>query len=70
VNAIYTGGNRTKRCIAAGFVSVVAAALLAGCSATAAPRAASHLTAQQTSSRVAGTYFGEARTTVGYIPGL
>ena len=70
MDAIYTGGNRTKRCIAAGFVSVVAAALLAGCGATAAPRAASEFAAQQAPNHVADRYFGEARTTDGYIPGL
>lgn len=70
MDAIYTGWNRTTRRIVAGFVSVMAAALVAGGTATAAPRAASEFAAQQASHQVARSYFGEARTTLGYIPGL
>jgi hypothetical protein len=63
------GWNRTTRRVIAGLVSVMAAALLVSGTATAAPRPASEFAAQQASSR-AGVYFGMARTTAGYIPGL
>ena len=70
MDAIYMGWNRTTRRVVAGFVSVMAAALLAGGTATAAPRATSGFSAQQATHLVASSYFGEARTSVGYIPGL
>jgi hypothetical protein len=70
MDAIYMGWNRTTRRVVAGFVSVTAAALLAGGTAAAASRATPEFSALQASHQVASSYFGEARTSVGYIPGL
>jgi hypothetical protein len=69
MDTICMGWNRTTRRCLAGVLSVMAAALLVSGTATAAPRAASEFAAHQASSSV-GSYFGMARTTVGYIPGL
>jgi hypothetical protein len=70
MDAICMGWNQTTRRVVAGIVSVMAVALLAGGTATAAPRATLDNSAQQVSHLVASSYFGEARTSVGYIPGL
>jgi hypothetical protein len=71
MDAICMGWNQTTRRVVAGIVSVIAVALLAGGTATAAPRATLENSAQQASNLVASSsYFGQARTTAGYIPGL
>jgi hypothetical protein len=70
MDAIYMGWNQTTRRVVAGFVAVVAAALLAGGTAAAAPSRDALDAAHQASHPAASSYFGEARTTVGYIPGL
>jgi ATP-dependent protease ClpP protease subunit len=69
MDAICMGWNRTTRRCIAGVVSVMAATLLVSGTATAAPRATSEFAAHQASGQV-GSYFGLARTTAGYIPGL
>jgi hypothetical protein len=69
VDANYMGWNWTTRRVVAGFVAVMAAALLAGGTAAAAP-SRDTLEAAQASHPVASSYFGEARTSAGYIPGL
>ena len=70
MDAIYMGWNRTTRRVVAGIVGVMAAALLAGGTAAAAPSRDTLEAAQQASHPVASSYFGEARTSGGYIPGL
>jgi hypothetical protein len=70
MDAICMGWNQTTRRVVAGIVSVMAVALLAGGTATAAPRSTLDNSAQQASNLVASSYFGATRTTVGYIPGL
>jgi hypothetical protein len=70
MDAINMGWNRTTRRVVAGFVSVMAAALLVGGTAAAAPRATATFSAQEASHLVMGSYFGVARTSTGYIPGL
>jgi hypothetical protein len=70
VDANYMGWKWTTRRVVAGLVSIMAAALLAGGTATAAPRATSEMSARQASHPVASSYFGESRTTAGFIPGL
>jgi hypothetical protein len=70
VDAIYTGWNRTTRRVLAGIAAAMAAAVLAGGTAAAAPSPDALDAAQQASHPVASSYFGAARTTVGYIPGL
>lgn len=74
MDAICKGWNQTTRRVVAGTVSVIAVALLAGGTAAAAPRStlesSEQSSAQLASALVASSYFGEARTSVGYIPGL
>jgi hypothetical protein len=70
MDAICMGWNQTTRRVVGGIVSVMAVALLAGGTAKAAPRATLENSAQQASNLVVSSYFGEARTSVGYIPGL
>ena len=70
MDAIYMGWTRTTRRVVAGFVAVVAAALVAGGTAAAAPSRDALDAAHQASHPVSNTYFGEARTSAGYIPGL
>jgi|GEM_PF-5758214 len=70
MDAICMGWNQTTRRVVAGIVSVMAVALLAGGTATAAPRSTLDNSSQQASNLVASTYFGQARTSAGYIPGL
>jgi hypothetical protein len=70
MDAIYMGWNRTTRRVAAGVISVTAAALLAGGTAAAAPSRDALDAAHQASHPVTSDYFGVDRTTTGFIPGL
>jgi hypothetical protein len=70
MDTINKGWTRTTRRVAIGFVSIMVATLLAGGTAKAEPRGTWEFSAQQASHAVASSYFGEARTSVGYIPGL
>ena len=70
MDAILMGWNRTTRRVVAGLISVMAVALLTGGTAAAAPSRDTLEAAQQASHPVASSYFGEARTSAGYIPGL
>jgi hypothetical protein len=70
MDAIYIGWNRTTRRVVAVIVAVMATALVTGGSAAAAPSPDTLEAAAQASHPVVSSYFGEARTSTGYIPGL